>query len=155
MDTFSPQKRSSIMRQVRSKDTSSEKKVRSILHKLGFRYTLNNKKLPGSPDIVLPRYKTVIFVHGCFWHRHLGCKRASIPSSRQEYWLPKFERTVARDKSAKKQLHKMGWKVIIIWECELKYHEKLSLRLQKISTNTCKVNRKVRAATSAIIKMRQ
>jgi DNA mismatch endonuclease, patch repair protein len=122
------------MQLVRSKDTTPEKQVRSLLHKCGFRFALHKKELPGSPDIVLPKYKTVVFVHGCFWHRHRGCKRASTPTSRQEYWLPKFQRTIVRDKSIQKQLRKTGWRVIIIWECELKQPEKLKLKLQQCIT---------------------
>lgn len=118
MDTFSSQQRSDIMRRVKSSNTTPERAVRSLLHRMGYRFRLHRKDLPGTPDIVLPRYRTAIFVHGCFWHRHFGCVRASTPASRQEYWLPKFERTLARDKQNKHLLKKMGWKVVVIWECE-------------------------------------
>lgn len=134
MDTFSSHERSAIMRRVHGKDTVPEIQVRSILHRLGFRYALHKKDLPGAPDIVLTRHRTVVFVNGCFWHRHRGCKRASTPASRQDYWLPKFERTIARDKSAKRLLRKLGWRVIIVWECELRDPDRLRERLRRIST---------------------
>lgn len=130
MDTFSPEKRSSIMRRVHSMDTSPEKKVRSLLHRLGFRFRLHRKDLPGRPDIVLPKHKTAIFVHGCFWHRHQGCKRATTPASRQNYWLPKFTRTVERDVRNSEELRRRGWNIIIVWECELRDLGDLENRLQ-------------------------
>ncbi len=111
---------------VRSKDTRPEMKVRSLLHSLGFRFRLHRKDLPGNPDIVLPKYDTVIFVHGCFWHRHKGCKEASMPATRQGYWIPKFKKTVERDKTNRKELQHLGWKVIILWECELKNISKVA-----------------------------
>lgn len=117
------------MRLVRSKDTKPEIKVRSLLHRLGFRFRLHRKDLPGNPDIVLPKYFTVIFVHGCFWHRHKGCKEASMPATRQDYWIPKFKRTVERDKRNQKELRRLGWNVIVLWECELKDINQLAGRL--------------------------
>ena len=118
-DTISKEQRSWNMSRVRSKDTAAEVKVRKYLFSQGFRYRKNDAKLPGKPDIVLPKYKTVIFVHGCFWHRHQGCKRATTPKTRQEYWLPKFERNIENDKKHKKALEAAGWKVVVIWECEI------------------------------------
>ena len=118
-DTISPEQRSWNMSRIRSKDTAAEVKVRKYLFSRGFRYRKNVAKLPGKPDIVLPKYKTVIFVHGCFWHRHEGCKRMTTPKTRQEYWLPKFERNVMNDKKHADELTVKGWKVIVIWECEL------------------------------------
>lgn len=120
MDTFSPEERSDIMRRVRSTDTTPERKVRSLLHKLGFRFRLHRSDLPGKPDIVLPKRRTVIFVHGCFWHRHPGCSRATTPASNQEYWLPKFRRTMERDAKNQDELRRQGWNVIVVWECEVK-----------------------------------
>jgi len=117
------------MRLVRSKDTSPEIKVRSLLHTLGFRFRLHRKDLPGNPDIVLPKHSTVIFVHGCFWHRHRGCQQASTPATNQDYWIPKFKRTVERDKRNQKELQRLGWNVIILWECELKDLNRLADRL--------------------------
>lgn len=118
-DTISQEKRSWNMSRIRSKDTAAEVKVRKYLFSQGFRYRKNVAKLPGKPDIVLLKYKTVIFVHGCFWHRHEGCKRATTPKSRQEYWLPKFKRNIENDRNYVEELQTAGWKVIVIWECEI------------------------------------
>ena len=108
------------MSRIKGKDTKPEKIVRSALHKEGFRFRLNRKDLPGKPDIVLPKYKSVILVHGCFWHRHPRCKFAYNPKSREKFWQKKFSDNVERDKAVKKELRKIGWKVIVVWECELK-----------------------------------
>ena len=94
--------------------------VRSWLFKEGFRFRKNDKRYPGKPDVVLPKYKTVIFVNGCFWHRHEGCKYATTPKTRTDYWIDKFNRNIENDKKHKKQLEEMGWNVIVVWECELK-----------------------------------
>lgn len=119
------------MKLVHSRDTVPEKVVRSLLHHLGFRFRLHRKDLPGNPDIVLPKYSTVVFVHGCFWHRHAGCPRATTPATNQEYWLPKFERTVKRDRRNVAELKRQGWHVIIVWECELRDRERLAKRLNE------------------------
>lgn len=121
------------MSRIRSKDTSPEKLVRSLLHHAGFRFRLNVKTLPGSPDIVLPKYRTAIFVHGCFWHRHKRCKYAYTPKSRIEFWQAKFRENVERDKLKKKKLEDFGWQVITIWECETKDVEKLVSSLSKLT----------------------
>lgn len=120
------------MRRVRSKDTTPEKKVRSLLHGIGFRFRLHRKDLPGKPDIVLPKHRTVIFIHGCFWHRHPGCPRASTPATKQDYWLPKFRRTVKRDKKNQAELLRLGWRVIVVWECEIKDMNMLGDTLTRI-----------------------
>ena len=120
MDIFSPQMRSLNMRLIHSRDTTPEIKVRSFLFRQGFRFRLHVKKLPGHPDIVLPKYRTVIEVRGCFWHRHAGCKRATTPSTNVEFWREKFERNVDRDEKTEKQLKELGWNLIVVWECELK-----------------------------------
>jgi len=125
VDTFSPEKRSDIMRRVRSTNTTPEKKVRSLLHKLGFRFRLHRRDLPGKPDIILPKYRAVVFVHGCFWHRHQDCPHATTPSSNKEYWLPKFKRTIERDKKNREELRQKGWNAIIVWECETNDLQKL------------------------------
>lgn len=109
-----------MMSRIRSKDTKPEKIIRSILHKLGFRFRINRKDLPGKPDIVLPKYKTVIFVHGCFWHRHEGCKYAYTPKSNADFWNKKFSLNLQRDKDIQNKLGKRGWKILTIWECEIK-----------------------------------
>lgn len=124
------------MRRVRDKDTTPEMTVRSLLHILGFRFRLHRGNLPGNPDIVLPKHRSVIFVHGCFWHRHSGCSRASTPVSRLEYWLPKFKRTIERDIHNQKELRRAGWNVILVWECEIGDLDQLALRLPKIILRT-------------------
>jgi DNA mismatch endonuclease (patch repair protein) len=118
-DNRSPEVRSWNMSQVKSQDTSIEIKVRSYLFRNGFRFRKNVKKLPGKPDIVLPKYRTIIFIHGCFWHRHAGCKDATTPKTRTEFWQQKFDRNVANDRLHIKQLEKMGWHVIVLWECQI------------------------------------
>ncbi len=107
------------MSRIRSRDTKPERIVRSMLHGLGYRFRLHVKSLPGTPDLVLPKYKTVIFVHGCFWHRHPGCKFAYTPKSRIEFWIKKFECNIASHENAVQQLSSLGWQVVVIWECEL------------------------------------
>ena len=107
------------MSRIRSKDTSPEKKVRSLLHQMGYRFRLHVKRLPGQPDIVLPKYKKVVFVHGCFWHLHKGCRDGTIPKTQHEKWKTKLERNVERDKVHMRQLRKRGWKAIVVWECEV------------------------------------
>ena len=129
MDTFSKEERREIMRRVHSTDTSAERTIRSLLHAMGFRFRLHRNDLPGKPDVVLPKYRSVVFVHGCFWHRHPGCVRASTPAENREYWLPKFERTIARDQRTISKLRERGWNVVIVWECELKDADALRRRL--------------------------
>lgn len=136
-DHLSEEKRSWNMSRIRWKNTKPEKIIRSLLHCRGYRFRLHRKDLPGSPDIVLPKYKTVILINGCFWHQHPGCRRATIPKSNRNYWLPKLERNVSRFYENEKLLKEMGWKVIIVWECELKKKtaeliaERISLKLHK------------------------
>ncbi|MCE1003804.1 very short patch repair endonuclease [Pseudomonas sp. NMI1173_11] len=118
------------MRAVKRAHTKPEIIVRQALHALGLRFRLHRRDLPGSPDIVLPRLRTVVFVHGCFWHRHPACRFATTPKSRQEYWLPKFEANVERDARKEAQLRELGWRVVVIWECETKSLEALEARLR-------------------------
>lgn len=120
VDKFSKETRSRIMSQIRGKDTKPEILVRSYLFSRGLRFRKNDKRYPGSPDIVLPKYKTIVFVHGCFWHLHEGCKYAKMPKSNVDYWKPKLYRNRERDACNKKELEDMGWTVITVWECELK-----------------------------------
>ncbi len=108
------------MSRIRGKDTKPEIAVRKMLHAAGFRYRLHVKDLPGKPDIVLPKWKTVIFVHGCFWHRHVGCGRCTTPTNNRDYWLEKFNRNVERDEQQRCELVALGWNVIVLWECNLK-----------------------------------
>ena len=119
MDIWSKEKRSQVMSHIRSKDTKPEMAVRSLLHRMGYRFRLHKRELPGCPDIVLPKYNSVIFVHGCFWHLHEGCRDGTIPKTQHEKWKLKLERNVERDKLHYEELQKMGWKVLVIWECEV------------------------------------
>lgn len=132
MDTLSPEYRSWNMSRIKGRNTTPELKVRSALHRAGFRFRLHRKDLPGTPDIVLPRFRTVIFVHGCFWHRHEGCRFAYMPKSRQEFWQAKFSKNVERDERKILQLQQAGWNVEIIWECETMDMRTLSRRLDLI-----------------------
>ncbi len=117
------------MKRVHSTNTNPERVVRSLLHRMGFRFRLYRSDLPGKPDVVLPRYRTAIFVHGCFWYRHKECSRATIPATNQAYWLQKFERTERRDLKNQERLRSLGWNVLIVWECELKSVSTLKKRL--------------------------
>ena len=118
-DNHTKEIRSMNMSHIRSKDTKPEELVRKYLFSEGFRFRKNVRKLPGCPDIVLPKYRTVIFVHGCFWHKH-NCPRFVWPSSNEEYWIPKINNNVERDSTNKNKLESLGWKVLVVWECELK-----------------------------------
>lgn len=128
-DIFSKDKRSRVMASVSGKETKPELTVRKLLFNRGFRYRKNVKSLPAKPDIVLPKYKTVILVHGCFWHQHENCSKAKRPTSRVEFWNEKLDETIKRDKKNIGLLKDLGWKVIIVWECELRDMEMLSNRL--------------------------
>lgn len=131
MDVHSSKQRSFNMSRIRSPDTKPELLVRSLLHRLGYRFRLHDKKLPGTPDIILPKYKTLIFVHGCFWHRHEGCRFATTPATNTEMWLKKFEENCKRDERNLSRARQQGWDVIIVWECELNNIDELAERLKK------------------------
>ena len=120
------------MAAIRGKDTAPELQVRSIVHGLGYRYRLNVRGLPGSPDLVLPRLDTVIFVHGCFWHRHPGCRYATTPATRKRFWQNKFDANTARDRRVTRQLRRLGWSVLTVWECQLKRPEAVVDRLERL-----------------------
>lgn len=124
------------MSHIKSRDTKPELRVRSLLHRMGYRFRIHRKDLPGNPDIVLPMYKKIIFVHGCFWHRHEGCKMAYTVKTNAEKWNEKFQKNVERDKKVKKKLVEMDWKVHTIWECETKSDEKLKQVLINIFEDT-------------------
>lgn len=121
VDTLTPAARSERMSRVRGKDTKPEMKVRRFVHGMGYRYRLHRKDLPGKPDLVFPSRRKVIFIHGCFWHRHpdSGCKLARLPKSRLDFWRPKLEANRARDLENQIKLAESGWKVLVVWECEL------------------------------------
>ncbi len=124
------EQRSRNMSAIKSKNTKPEIAVRKLLHSMGYRFRLHRKDLPGSPDIVLPKYKTVIFVHGCFWHRHENCKYASTPKTRKEFWENKFNSNKKRDQKIQKEIIDLGWKFIIIWECEARNIQPLEEKLK-------------------------
>jgi DNA mismatch endonuclease (patch repair protein) len=128
MDNRTPQQRSKNMSAVRGKNTAPERFVRSALHRLGYRFRLHRKDLPGTPDIVLPRRRSVMFIHGCFWHGH-KCRRGSLPTSNVEFWQRKIAGNRIRDARAQKELRKQGWRVLTIWECETKNERKLVKKL--------------------------
>lgn len=137
-DTKTPEERSRNMSHIRSTGTKPEEIVRKYLFKQGFRYRKNVRNLPGKPDIVLRKYRTVIFVNGCFWHMH-NCQRGHLPHSRQDYWEPKIKANVERDIRNRKTLEEVGWRVIVIWECELKKRiadERLARLCEEIKTDT-------------------
>ena len=130
-DRITPERRSWNMSRIRGKDTRPELAVRSALHRMGYRFRLHRKDLPGKPDIVLPRYKTAVFVHGCFWHRHPRCRLAYVPKTRTDFWTEKFSENVRRDRKNKSALKKLDWRVIVIWECETKNKDHLSDHLRR------------------------
>lgn len=129
VDTISASERSHVMSLVKCKNTRPEMVVRRLVHGAGFRYRLHDTKLPGKPDLVFPRRRKVIFVHGCFWHRHEGCALARIPKSNQEFWQAKLEGNKARDEAHLRRLHESGWATLVVWECELKDLHTLRMRL--------------------------
>ena len=124
-DMVSPERRSAIMSKIRSRDTKPELRVRKAAHALGLRFRLHRKDLPGTPDLVFPKWRTVVFVHGCFWHRHPGCSKATEPKSRVDFWTAKFAANVERDARMKMALEDAGWKVVVIWECETEKRDEL------------------------------
>lgn len=126
VDIISEERRSWNMSRIRSKNTKPEIIVRSMLHRMGLRFRLHDRKLPGTPDIVLPKYRTVIFVHGCFWHRHSGCVYTYTPKSRVEFWEEKFQKNIYNDQENIRTLIESGWQVKVIWECEIKDTDMLS-----------------------------
>lgn len=120
MDTLDKKRRSEIMSRIRGKNTNPELAVRSLVHKLGYRFRLHSKTLPGKPDLVFPSRKKVIFVHGCFWHGHRGCRKGNLPKSKLEYWEPKIAKNRKRDAKNIRELKSLGWGVLLIWQCKLK-----------------------------------
>jgi DNA mismatch endonuclease (patch repair protein) len=135
VDTVKPNVRSRIMASVKQRHTKPELLVRRLLHRLGYRFRVQRRDLPGSPDIVLPKYRTAIFVHGCFWHQHKGCPKSRKPTSNKNYWDQKLLENVKRDRRKIAELKKLGWQVILVWECEAKVNEKLNKKLEKIAAS--------------------
>lgn len=131
MDRLSPSDRSRLMGKVRGKDTSPEMAVRKAAHALGYRFRLHRRGLPGSPDLVFPGRRKAIFVHGCFWHRHPGCRLASMPKTRVEFWQAKFARNVERDAEVEGKLRADGWDVLTVWQCETRDVERLTAALRE------------------------
>jgi len=130
-DVFTKEKRSWVMGRVKGRDTKPEIVVRSIVHRMGFRFRIHRGDLPGKPDIVLPRHSRVIFVHGCFWHGHNGCSRSKRPTTNRMFWHKKLEENVARDRRVRRDLHRIGWKVLVVWQCESRKPEKLVGKLER------------------------
>ena len=131
MDVLNPKQRSYCMSRIKSKDTTPELIVRKIVHRLGFRFRLHRSDLPGCPDIVLPRHKKLIFVHGCWWHRHNCRNGKKTPKTRKAYWFPKLKGNKERHKKNRRRLQKQGWRVLTIWECQTRNSEKLISKLKK------------------------
>ena len=124
------------MRRIQSSNTKPEKMVRSLLHRMGFRFRINQINLPGKPDIVLKKHSTIIFVHGCFWHGHRNCKRSNTPKTNRDYWINKIQTNVKRDKKNIRELKKQGWKVIVVWEC----NANKTVKLNKLFSTTKLLN---------------
>ena len=132
MDRIDAQERSRLMSKVRSKDTTPELRVRRSAHSLGLRFRLHQRNLPGTPDLVFPKHKVAILVHGCFWHHHSGCKRASIPKTRAEFWQKKLDRNIERDNTTFVALQDAGWRPEVIWECQTSSSQNLRQRIEQI-----------------------
>jgi len=137
VDKLSTLARSANMRSVRGRNTKPEIEVRKLAHRAGLRFRLHRNDLPGTPDLVFPRYRLVVFVNGCFWHRHGNCRRASMPSTRVEFWEKKFAATIARDARQQTELTSLGWRVLVIWQCELRDPVAVSGRLVKATSDNC------------------
>ena len=136
-DVFSTEKRSWIMSRVREKDTSLEIKVRSLTHRLGYRFRLHRKDLPGKPDLVFPCRKKVIFVHGCFWHGHDCARGKRIPKTNTGYWVEKIRKNVKRDAKNQIELQSLGWEILIVWECETKNLDEVACKINAYLSNEC------------------
>lgn len=132
-DRLTPEARSANMSRVRNKNTKPELRVRSVLHRAGYRFRLHGRDLPGSPDIVLPKWRTVVLVHGCFWHGHEGCRRSKLPSTRADFWSGKVAKNRARDDAAQQSLEALGYRVVTLWECELKDESSILSRVNSVT----------------------
>ena len=132
-DTINSKRRSELMAKIRVRDTAPELAVHSIAHRMGLRFRLHRKDLPGRPDLVFPRHRLVVFVHGCFWHRYKGCQHASTPKSRTAFWTEKFAANVARDARQEAALRALGWRILVIWECETRQKATVECRLAALT----------------------
>lgn len=130
MDTLTPEQRSERMSRIRNKDSKPEMTVRRLVHKMGYRYRLHRRDLPGTPDLVFAKRGKIIFVHGCFWHRHETCKLTRWPKSKLDFWRPKLEENRRRDETAQRSLRKMGWSALVIWECQLRDVGRLETKIR-------------------------
>lgn len=130
-DVFSKEKRSWIMSRVKARDTKPELLVRSTVHRMGFRFRIHRRDLPGNPDIVLPKHRKIVFVHGCFWHGHKGCPRSRRPATNREFWNKKLDGNIQRDRRQRRKLSRTGWMVLVVWQCETRQPEKLSRKLSR------------------------
>ena len=139
-DVFTPDQRAALMSRIRGRDTKPEMVVRRLVHALGFRYRLHRRDLPGSPDLVFRGRHKVIFVHGCFWHRHPGCKLAAVPKTGEDFWQRKFEQNVQRDRTVVELLKKNGWEVLIVWECETRKPEGLPEKVMEFLSGDQRVD---------------
>lgn len=140
MDTLTREQRSERMSRVRSRDTKPELVVRRLVHAAGYRYRLHRRDLPGTPDLVFRQRRKVIFVHGCFWHRHAGCPNCRLPKTRLDFWRPKLEANAVRDRDALRRLKRLGWSVLVVWECEVRNHDGLSRRLNAFMEERHEIN---------------
>jgi len=131
LDTIDPKRRSELMSKIRGKNTGPELIVRRLVHSLGYRYRLHAKNLPGKPDLTLARHGAVIFVHGCFWHLHSACPSGHLPSTNQAYWTPKLQRNAERDRTNVRKLRRLGWRVLVLWECQLGNAARLEKRIRR------------------------
>ena len=134
-DIVNSKRRSELMAGIKGRDTAPERKVRRIAHRMGLRFRLHRKDLPGRPDLVFPKHQLAVFVHGCFWHRHEGCRLAYSPKSRVAFWTEKFAANVARDARQEAALKALGWRVLVIWECETRYEAVVEDRLAAVVRN--------------------
>lgn len=132
MDRLTPARRSELMSKIRGKNTRPELAVRRTAHAMGLRFRLHRSDLPGKPDVVFPKFTTALFVHGCFWHRHPGCKKCSTPKSNITFWKSKFDKNIQRDEDVRQKLNALGWRVGTVWECETRNEETIKLRLYEV-----------------------
>ena len=133
MDVLTEEQRHKNMSRIRGKDTKPEEIVRKFLFLEGFRYRKNDRRYPGKPDIVLPKYRTIVFVNGCFWHQHKNCSYASVPKTREDFWIPKLSKNVERDQENIRKLEESGWRVIVVWECEIRRKREREENLKKLA----------------------